>query len=185
MYHTMRKPLMAVLFALVLAPTGVLAQVLPSPEPAFKGTIGRTYKDSQPDFPKPLQALEGAPNVLLVILDDVGFGHAATFGGAVSTPMLDRLAKEGLRYNQFHTTALCSPTRAALLTGRNHHSVSTGVITEMGTGYPGIVPNTTAGLPEMLRQNGYATSAFGKWHNTPDNEITPAGPFDRWPTGKT
>ena len=101
---------------------------------------------------------------------------------------MDRLAQNGLRHNQFHTTALCSPTRAALLTGRNHHSVGTGVIIEMGTGFPGytgIVPNTTAGLPEMLRQNGYATAAFGKWHNTPDNEISPAGPFDRWPTGKT
>jgi arylsulfatase A-like enzyme len=126
--------------------------------------------------------------VLIVILDDVGFGHAGTFGGAVSTPTMDRLAQNGLRHNQFHTTALCSPTRAALLTGRNHHSVGTGVIIEMGTGFPGytgIVPNTTAGLPEMLRQNGYATAAFGKWHNTPDNEISPSGPFDRWPTGKT
>ena len=116
--------------------------------------------------------------MLIVILDDVGFGHAGTFGGAVATPTLDRLAKDGLRYNQFHTTALCSPTRGALLTGRNHHSVATGVVIEMGTGYPGytgIVPNTTAGLPELLRQNGYATSAFGKWHNTPDNEIAPSG----------
>jgi arylsulfatase len=169
--------------------TAVLAQdVLPKPEPAFKGVIGTTYKDSKPDFPKPDQAPKGAPNVLIVILDDVGFGHAGTFGGAVSTPTLDRLSKEGLRYNQFHTTALCSPTRGALLTGRNHHSVATGVIIEMGTGYPGytgIVPNNTAGFPELLRQNGYATSAFGKWHNTPDNEISPSGPFDRWPTGKT
>lgn len=166
----------------------LLAQdVLPRPEPAFKGVIGTTYKDSKPDFPKPDQAPKGAPNVLIVLLDDVGFGHAGTFGGAVSTPTLDRLSKEGLRYNQFHTTALCSPTRGALLTGRNHHSVSTGVIIEMGTGYPGytgIVPNNTAGVPELLRQNGYATSAFGKWHNTPDNEISPSGPFDRWPTGK-
>jgi arylsulfatase len=101
---------------------------------------------------------------------------------------MDRLAREGLRYNTFHTTALCSPTRGALLTGRNHHSIGTGVVIEMGTGFPGytgIVPPSTAGLPEMLRQNGYATAAFGKWHNTPDNEISPAGPFDRWPTGKT
>ena len=106
----------------------------------------------------------------------------------MSTPTMDRLAQNGLRHNQFHTTALCSPTRGALLTGRNHHSIGTGVIIEMGTGFPGytgIVPNTTAGLPEMLRQNGYTTAAFGKWHNTPDNEISPSGPFDRWPTGKT
>jgi arylsulfatase A-like enzyme len=127
-----------------------------------------------------MSAPAGAPNVLIIILDDVGFGHARTFGGAVATPTMDRLAQNGLRHNQFHTTALCSPTRAALLTGRNHHSVGTGVIIEMGTGFPGytgIVPNTTAGLPETLRQNGYATAAFGKWHNTPDNEISPAGPL--------
>ncbi len=169
--------------------SGAWAQdMLPKPEPTFKGKIGTTYKDSTPDFPKPIAAPAGAPNVLIVILDDVGFGHAATFGGAVATPTMDRLAKEGLRYNTFHTTALCSPTRGALLTGRNHHSVGTGVIIELGTGFPGytgIVPNTTAGLPEILRQNGYATAAFGTWHNTPDNEISPAGPFDRWPTGKT
>ena len=161
--------------------------VLPVPEPAFKGAIGTTVRDSKPDFPKQIQAPAGAPNVLVILLDDVGFGHAGAFGGAVATPTMDRLAKEGLRYNSFHTTALCSPTRAALLTGRNHHSVGTGVVIEMGTGFPGytgIVPNTTAGLPEILRQNGYTTAAFGKWHNTPDNEINPAGPFDRWPTGK-
>ena len=161
--------------------------VLPVPDRAFKGKIGRTLKDSQPDFPKQVQSPVGAPNVLIVILDDVGFGHASAFGGAVPTPAMDRLASNGLRFNTFHTTALCSPTRAALLTGRNHHSVGTGVVVEMGTGYPGytgLVPNSTAGLPEILRQNGYATAAFGKWHNTPDNEISPAGPFDRWPTGK-
>jgi arylsulfatase len=169
--------------------SSVLAQeVLPQPEPSFQGRIGLTYQDSTPDFPKPVQAPEGAPNVLIILLDDVGFGHAGTFGGAVATPTMDRLAREGLRYNTFHTTALCSPTRGALLTGRNHHSIGTGVIIEMGTGFPGytgVVPDTTAGLPEILRQNGYATAAFGKWHNTPDNEISPAGPFDRWPTGKT
>ena len=170
------------------APTARAQEVLPKPEPPFKGTIGQTVKESQADYPKPLEAPAGAPNVLLIILDDVGFGHADTFGGAVATPTLDRLAAGGLRYNQFHTTALCSPTRGALLTGRNHHSIGTGVIIELGTGFPGytgIVPNTTAGLPEILRQNGYTTSAFGKWHNTPDVEITPSGPFDRWPTGKT
>jgi len=180
--------------ALVLLATGGQAAdkpdrtVLPVPEPAFKGKIGTTLKDSKPDFPKQIQAPAGAPNVLIIILDDVGFGHAGAFGGAVPTPTMDRLASNGLRFNAFHTTALCSPTRAALLTGRNHHSIGTGVVVEMGTGFPGytgIVPNNTAGLPEILRQNGYATAAFGKWHNTPDNEISPAGPFDRWPTGKT
>lgn len=161
---------------------------LPVSDPAFKGKIGETFKDSTPDFPQPIAAPEGAPNVLIILLDDTGFGHAGAFGGAVETPTMDRLAKEGLRYTRFHTTSLCSPTRAALLTGRNHHSVATGVVTEMGTGYPGysgIVPGSAAALPEILRLNGYATAAFGKWHNTPDTEISPAGPFDRWPTGRT
>ena len=162
--------------------------VLPVPEAAFKGEIGMTVKDSKPDFPTSVKAPEGAPNVLIVLLDDVGFGHAGAFGGAVSTPTMDRLSAEGLRYTTFHTTALCSPTRAALLTGRNHHSVGTGVVIEMGTGYPGytgIVPGSAAALPEILRQNGYSTAAFGKWHNTPDTEISTAGPFERWPTGRT
>jgi arylsulfatase len=162
--------------------------VLPKPEAPFAGKIGTTYKESTPDYPRPVTAPGGAPNVLLILTDDTGFGHAATFGGAAATPTLDRLAANGLRYNRFFTTALCSPTRAALLTGRNHHSVGTGVIIELGIGYPGytgIVPNTAEGLPEILRLNGYATAAFGKWHNTPLTEISPAGPFDRWPTGST
>ena len=178
----------AFVLAAALCGTAFAQDILPKPEPPFKGTIGQTIKESQADYPKPLEAPAGAPNVLLIILDDVGFGHAGTFGGAVATPTLDRLAAGGLRYNHFHTTALCSPTRGALLTGRNHHSIGTGVIIELGTGFPGytgIVPNTTVGLPEILRQNGYTTAAFGKWHNTPDVEITPSGPFDRWPTGKT
>jgi arylsulfatase A-like enzyme len=159
--------------------------VLPLPQPPFKGKIGTTYKDSQPDFPKPIKAPAKAPNVLLVILDDVGFGQTSTFGGLIDTPNLDRLASQGLRYNQFHTTALCSPTRAALLTGRNHHSVSTGVVTEIATGYPGytaILPRSAATIAEVLRSNGYNTAAFGKWHNTPANETSAVGPFERWPT---
>jgi arylsulfatase A-like enzyme len=182
----------ALIFSLSIKPVMTLAEsnqnILPHPEKAFEGVIGKTIKESKADFPKSIQAPAGAPNVLLIILDDVGFGHSKTFGGSVETPTMEKLAKTGLIYNQFHTTALCSPTRAALLTGRNHHSVGTGVIIELGTGFPGytgIVPNSTVGLPEILRQNGYATAAFGKWHNTPDNEISPAGPFDRWPTGKT
>src|SRR6187399_121322 len=106
--------------------------VLPKPAAPFAGKVGTTYKESTPDYPKPVKAPEGAPNVLLILTDDTGFGHAATFGGAAATPTLDRLAQTGLRYNRFCTTALCSPTRAALLTGRNHHSTSTGVIIEMG-----------------------------------------------------
>jgi arylsulfatase len=159
--------------------------VLPLPQPPFKGKIGTTYKESQPDFPKPIKAPAKAPNVLLVLLDDVGFGQTSAFGGLIETPNLDRLASQGLRYNQFHTTALCSPTRAALLTGRNHHSVSTGVITELASGYPGytaILPRSAATIAEVLRSNGYNTAAFGKWHNTPDYETSAVGPFDRWPT---
>ena len=162
------------------------SEVLPLPLPEFKGKIGLTYKESQPDFPQPITAPAKAPNVLLVILDDVGFGQASSFGGPVDTPNLTRLAERGLRYNQFHTTALCSPTRAALLTGRNHHSVNTGVVEELATGYPGyttILPKSAATVAEILRQNGYNTAAFGKWHNTPDFETSAAGPFDRWPTG--
>jgi arylsulfatase len=160
---------------------------LPKPDPLFKGKIGDTYKDSTPDYPQPVKAPKGAPNVLLVLLDDVGFGMCSTFGGPVPTPHLDKLAKNGLTYNQFHTTALCSPTRAALLTGRNHHSCGTGVIIEMGTGYPGytgIIPQSTSVVAQTLRDNGYATAMFGKAHNTPEPEISPAGPFHNWPTGQ-
>lgn len=160
---------------------------IPRPDPEFKGKIGETLKDSVPSYPPPLTAPQGAPNVLVILLDDVGFGHTSTFGGPVPTPTLDRLAKNGLKYNRFHTTALCSPTRAALLTGRNHHSAGTGVIIELGTGYPGytgIIPQSTAMVPEILRANGYATGMFGKAHNTPEMEISPAGPFNRWPTGQ-
>lgn len=163
------------------------ADTLPLPRPAFKGKIGTTYKDSIPDFPKPVQAPKDAPNVLLIILDDVGFGHAGTFGGPVATPTLDRLAQNGLRYNQFHTTALCSPTRAALLTGRNHHSVGVGNIMEFATGYPGynaMMPKSAATIAEILRQHGFNTAAFGKWHLAPGRETSSLGPFDRWPTGQ-
>jgi len=111
--------------------------VLPKPEPPFQGKIGRTVKDSTPDFPKGVEAPPGAPNVLLILTDDVGFGASSTFGGPIQTPNFQRVADTGLRYNMYHTTALCSPTRAALITGRNHHSVASGNITEFATGYPG------------------------------------------------
>src|SRR5262250_772211 len=126
--------LSVVVAALLLWGGAALSQdVLPSPAAPFKGTMGLKAKDSKSDFPQPIQAPKGAPNILLVLLDDVGFGATSTFGGPAATPTLDRLAAEGLRYNQFHTTALCSPTRAALLTGRNHHTDHTGVIIEAGT----------------------------------------------------
>lgn len=159
---------------------------LPQPDPVFDGVIGETHKQSKASFPQPVRAKPGSPNVLLILLDDVGFGMCSTFGGPVPTPYLDQLAANGLIYNRFHTTALCSPTRGALLAGRNHHSIATGVIIEMGTGFPGytgIIPRSTALVSQHLRDNGYATAMFGKWHNTPEPDISPAGPFDRWPTG--
>jgi arylsulfatase len=129
---------------------------------------------------------KGAPNVLLIMTDDVGFSAPSTFGGVIPTPALDRIAQQGLRYTRFHTTALCSPTRAALLTGHNHHSVATGVVVDQATGYPGynsVIPRDAVGIGEILRQNGYATSWFGKDHNVPKWEASPAGPFHNWPTG--
>lgn len=164
----------------------VRSDILPHAEPSFRGQIGTYYTDSEAEIPSMPSAPEGAPNILLVLLDDVGFGHASTFGGPVNTPTLQKLADGGLRYNRFHTTALCSPTRAALLSGRNHHSMHTGIITELATGFPGYDgrwPKDAACVAETLRQNNYNTAAFGKWHNTPDYETSPAGPFDRWPTG--
>src|SRR5215475_1694566 len=159
---------------------------LPRPEPPFKGRIGRTAKDSVPDFPKEVQPPKNAPNILLILTDDVGFGASSTFGGPISTPTFDRVAQNGLRYTMFHTTALCSPTRAALITARNHHSNASGVITEMATGFPGynsLVPKSSGSVAEVLKQNGYNTSWFGKMHNVPDWMSSQAGPFDLWPTG--
>jgi arylsulfatase len=168
-------------------PAGSSAQnVLPRPEPPFKGKIGRTVKDSVKDFPKEVSAPKGAPNILLILTDDVGFGASSTFGGLVPTAAMDRLAKAGLRYTQFHTTALCSPTRAALLSGRNHHSNATGVIMELASGFPGynsLMPRSNGTFAEVLKQNGYTTAWYGKNHNVPDWHSSQAGPFDLWPTG--
>ncbi|WP_137925070.1 arylsulfatase [Cupriavidus sp. 2SB] len=159
---------------------------LPLAEDEFNGKIAETAKESSQSFPAPIRPPDGAPNIILVLLDDVGFGQPSTFGGPVEMPTLDRLADRGLRYNRFHTTAMCTPTRAALLTGRNHHSVGNGSITNLATGFPGynsIWPRNSACIAEVLRANGYGTAAIGKWHNTPEWETSPAGPFDRWPTG--
>jgi arylsulfatase A-like enzyme len=160
--------------------------VLPRPRPEFHGKIGRTVKDSTPDFPKIYEAPAGSPNILMILTDDVGFGASSTFGGPIQTPNFQRLADTGLRYNMYHTTALCSPTRAALITGRNHHSVASGNITEFATGYPGynsIVPKSAGSVGEVLKENGYNTSWFGKMHNVPDWMSSQAGPFDLWPNG--
>jgi len=165
----------------------MLSDILPLPDPRFRGRIGNTYVDSEADIISLPTAPAGAPNVLAILLDDVGFGQTSTFGGPVQTPTLQRLADDGLRYNRFHTTALCSPTRAAFLSGRNHHSVHTGCITELATGFPGYDgqwPREAACIAEILKANQYSTAAFGKWHNTPDHELGACGPFDRWPSGK-
>jgi len=167
--------------AAIAIPAGA-QEVLPKPEQPFKGNVGRTAKESTPDFPKPLTAPNGAPNVLLIMPDDVGWSAASTFGGPIPTPNFDKLANSGLRFNNFHTTALCSPTRAALITGRNHHSCASGVITEF-PGYNTLMPKSCGTVAEVLKQNGYNTSWFGKNHNVPDWQSSQAGPFDHWPTG--
>jgi arylsulfatase A-like enzyme len=159
---------------------------LPIPEPPFAGVIRELATDSTVARPEIQRPPAGAPNVVVVMYDDVGFGAASTFGGPVPTPALDRVAAQGVSYNRFHTTALCSPTRAALLTGRNHHSAHMGGISEIAYGFPGydgIIPRSTATVAEILRLNGYSTAMFGKAHVTPMWETSPAGPFDRWPTG--
>jgi arylsulfatase A-like enzyme len=163
-------------------------EVLPIPDTPYMGLTTFTAKDPDTNFPKlePLRPPEGAPNVLVILLDDVGFGASSAFGGPVSTPTAERLAGEGLKYTRLHTTALCAPTRQALLTGRNHHSVGMGMVTEAATSAPGynaIRPNNKAPLPEILKLNGYSTAQFGKCHEVPPWETSPMGPFDRWPTG--
>jgi arylsulfatase A-like enzyme len=161
--------------------------VLPFPPVPSASIVGPTLQESkniwraQPDHLPP-----GAPNILIILLDDVGFGLPDTFGGEVHTPNLTRLANQGISYNTFHTTSICSPTRAALLTGRNHHHVGSGTIAERALdfdGYTGIIPKSSATIAEVLHEYGYKTAAFGKWHNTPATETTAMGPFDRWPTG--
>ena len=161
---------------------------LPIPDPPFTGTTGRTLADGVPDWGivRDVTPPEGAPNVLVVLIDDAGFGQAATFGGPIATPGLTRLAEGGLRYNSFHVTALCSPTRAALLTGRNHHAVGFGSIGELPGPFPGysaVAPKDSAPFPRVLQANGYATAAIGKWHLSPSGVQGAAGPFDRWPSG--
>jgi arylsulfatase len=168
------------------ATTSLSAQSLPAPPPQFGGVLQPSPDQSKAWWPPQVRPPKGAPNVLLVMTDDVGFGAPSTFGGVIPTPALDRIAKAGLRYTAFHSTALCSPTRAALITGRNHHSVHTGVVVEQATGFPGydtLIAKDTATIGQILKENGYATAWFGKEHNTPVWEATPAGPFERWPVG--
>jgi hypothetical protein len=161
-------------------------RALPPAPPAFGGVINEKAQDSTPWWPPRVVPPQGAPNVLLIMTDDQGYGVSSTFGGVIPTPALDRIANAGLRYTQFHSTALCSPTRAALITGRNHHEVGFGVISELSTGFPGydsyIGPeNTTVG--RILSEHGYATSWFGKNHNTSGTQYGVTGPFNQWPSG--
>ena len=159
---------------------------LPAPPAQFEGKIERTTEGSEPYWPPRIKPRANAPNVILIMTDDSGYGVPSTFGGVIPTPALDRIANEGLRYTNFHSTALCSPTRAALITGRNHHSVGYGVIAEQATGYPGydsIITKDKATIGQILKGNGYRTSWFGKNHNTPSFQATSIGPFDQWPIG--
>jgi arylsulfatase A-like enzyme len=168
------------------ATTTIQGNQIPAPDPKFGGVIKENSKDSKPWWPPTIVPPKGAPNVLLIMTDDQGYGVSGTFGGVIPTPALDRIAKAGLRYTGFSSTALCSPTRAALITGRNHHSAGFGVITELSTGFPGydsIIGADNATIGRILKDNGYATSWFGKNHNTPAYQYTVAGPFDQWPVG--
>ncbi|HQR37786.1 MAG TPA: arylsulfatase, partial [Blastocatellia bacterium] len=168
------------------ATTTISGKQIPPPPPPFGGVIAQKATESKPWWPPTVVPPKGAPNVLLIMTDDEGFGAPGTFGGVIPTPALDRIAKNGLRYTNFHSTSLCSPTRAALITGRNHHSVGYGVVGEIATGFPGydsIIPIEKGTIGTILRANGYATSWFGKDHNTPFYQATQAGPFDQWPTG--
>src|SRR5215468_10255258 len=168
------------------ATTTIDGRYLPPPDQPFQGEINLNALQSKPAWPARVVPPKGAPNILLILTDDVGFGAPSTFGGVIPTPSLDRIATNGLRYTNFHTTSLCSPTRAAVITGRNHHSEGFGVISELSTGFPGynsIIPRSTATIGRILQENGYRTSWFGKNHNTPTFQATQAGPFDQWPVG--
>ena len=168
------------------ATTTINGKQLPPPDPKFGGVIKDDALQSKPWWAPRVVPPKGAPNVLLIITDDAGFGVPSTFGGVIPTPTMDRIANEGLRYNRMFSTALCSPTRAALITGRNHHSAGFGVISEQSTGFPGynsIIAKDKATIGRILLDNGYATSWFGKDHNTPAFAASQVGPFDQWPTG--
>jgi arylsulfatase len=158
-------------------------------QPPFQGKVGRTLAESKEWWPEPVKAPAGAPNVVWILLDDVGFGASSAFGGAISTPTLDQLAQQGLRYTNFHTTAICAPTRSALLTGRNSSSVHEAgfshiVLSAGFPGWDGRIPSEDGTIAEILRGDGYNTFAVGKYGLTPDEEATDAGPFDHWPTDK-
>ncbi|MDB5396617.1 MAG: sulfatase, partial [Rhodospirillales bacterium] len=171
--------------AVLVSGSAIAQSILPRPETPLQGFIGRTPAESAPaQWPKYPEAPKGAPNVIVIMTDDVGFGASSTFGGPIPTSAFDALAKSGLRYNGFHVTALCSPTRAALMTGRNNHDVGMALTEESVTGYEGytgMIPKSAGTIAEILKQNGFNTAQFGKWHLTPYTEMGPTGPFTHWP----
>ncbi|VAX24021.1 Arylsulfatase, partial [hydrothermal vent metagenome] len=186
-----KKDLLTIFAMMVLltfssfAQEGINREILPIVEPEPQTYTELDVRNTKPPARFSVTAPKDAPNVVIVLIDDLGFGATTTFGGPIKTPTMDKLANNGLRYNNFHTTALCSPTRMALKTGRNHHTTNTGSIMETATAYPGntgSLPASVAPLAEMLRLNGYSTAAFGKWHETAAWETSVSGPFDRWPT---
>ena len=185
--HTFLRSGTVALLMMAISSAAWTQEVLPFPPKESGSTAGRTIQES---IYNPVQATkrlpDNAPNIIIVLIDDVGPGQSSTFGGEISTPTMDRIVGEGIAYNRFHTTAMCSPTRAALLTGRNHHLVGAGQIAELANdwdGYSGVQPKSSAMVAEVLKNYGYNTGAWGKWHNTPAEQTTAAGPFDYWPTG--
>ena len=176
----------SIVLLLLAAATGAIAQTEP---PAYQGVVGKTLADSKEWWPAPVRPPAGSPNVIWILLDDVGFGAPSAFGGIIRTPTFDSLANNGLRYTNFHTAGICAPTRSALLTGRNHHSVHEGGFSHIALsagfpGYDGRIPSSAGTIAEILRDNGYNTFAVGKYGLTPDEDASDAGPFDRWPSGK-
>src|SRR5262245_53479683 len=168
-------------------PAHLVCRLVPTEDGQFHGKIGRDYTDSEPWWPEPLRAPEGAPNVVLIVLDDVGFAQLGCFGSDIATPTIDRLAANRLRYTGFHTTALCSPTRSCLMTGRNHHTNGMGRVTDLSRGFPGYdsrIPRSSGFLSEILRDEGFATMAIGKWHMTPYEDWHLGASRKRWPLGR-
>jgi arylsulfatase len=194
MYHKMFHYVLLVVLTVLFAGDAAAGQakgepdrtVLPIPEPMHKPITELDARKAKAPARFEVKAPKGAPNVVIVLIDDFGFGHSSAFGGPISMPTVEKLAAGGLKYNRFHTTALCSPTRTALLTGHNHHANNAGAVMELATAFPGntgVRPRTITTLAEILRQNGYSTAAFGKYHETPPWEVSVSGPYDRWPTG--
>ena len=182
----MKKGLMTSLFAFIGAAALLAGVSANAQEQAFKGKIGKSLADSEEHWPEPVKPPQDAPNVLVWLIDDMGYGHSSAFGGLTPMPTIDRLAENGLRYSNFHTTALCSPSRASIAAGRNHHRIGMGSHSLTAMGFPGYnahPPDSAKGFSEILKKAGWSTMFIGKWDHTPQWESTFSGPFDRWPSG--